>query len=126
MTFTDNRTSKGSTVVDGVVFARAGEAFSDLVDIDRIEVLRGPQGTLFGKNASAGVINITSQMPKNEFSGSIEANYFEGNEWRVKGALNVPLGKDLAARFTGFAGAITADQFDLAQHLALPGHRLGA
>ena len=49
-----------STVVDGVVYSRAGEAFSDLIDIDRIEVLRGPQGTLFGKNTSAGVINIVT------------------------------------------------------------------
>jgi len=56
-----------STVVDGVVYARSGEAFSDLVDIAQLEVLRGPQGTLFGKNASAGVINITSQMPKTSF-----------------------------------------------------------
>ena len=46
-----------STVIDGVVTARPGQATLDLVDIDRVEVLRGPQGTLFRKNASAGVIN---------------------------------------------------------------------
>ncbi|WDF75174.1 TonB-dependent receptor [Novosphingobium sp. KACC 22771] len=111
-----------STVVDGVVYARSGEAFSDLVDIAQMEVLRGPQGTLFGKNASAGVINITSQMPKNEFSGSIEANYFEGNEWRVKGALNVPLGKDLAARFTGFASAYDGNIRNLATQSMVNGY----
>lgn len=111
-----------STVVDGVVYARSGEAFSDLVDIAQMEVLRGPQGTLFGKNASAGVINITSQMPKNEFSGSIEANYFEGNEWRVKGALNVPLGKDLAARFTGFASGYDGNIRNLATQSMVNGY----
>jgi iron complex outermembrane recepter protein len=52
-----------STVLDGVVFSRSAEAFTDLVDIDRIEVLRGPQSTLFGRNASAGVINIVSRRP---------------------------------------------------------------
>ena len=93
-----------STVVDGVVYSRSGEAFSDMVDVAQIEVLRGPQGTLFGKNASAGVINITTQMPKFEFGGSVEASYFDRNEFRLKGSVNVPLGPDFAARFTGFYG----------------------
>ncbi|MFP5395743.1 MAG: TonB-dependent receptor [Alphaproteobacteria bacterium] len=94
-----------STVVDGVVYARSGEAFSDLVDVAQIEVLRGPQGTLFGKNASAGVINITTQMPKFEYGGSVEASYFDRNEVRLKGAVNVPLGQDTAARLTAFYGS---------------------
>ena len=93
-----------STVVDGVVYARSGEAFSDLVDIAQMEVLRGPQGTLFGKNASAGVINITTQMPKHELGGSFEASYFDRNEYRAKAVVNLPLAPDLAARFTGFYG----------------------
>ena len=94
-----------STVVDGVVYARSGEAFSDLVDVAQIEVLRGPQGTLFGKNASAGVINITSQMPKNELGGTVEASYFDRNEVRVKGSINLPMGESLAGRFSAFYGS---------------------
>ncbi len=93
-----------STVVDGVVYARSGEAFSDMVDVSQIEVLRGPQGTLFGKNSSAGVVNITTQMPKHEFGGTLEASYFDRSEFRLKGAVNLPLGQDLAARLTGFYG----------------------
>ena len=93
-----------STVVDGVVYARSGEAFSDLVDIQQLEVLRGPQGTLFGKNASAGVINITSTMPKHKLGGSVEASYFDRNEFRGKASVNLPIGDDLAARLTGFYG----------------------
>ena len=93
-----------STVVDGVVYARSGEAFNDLVDIAQIEVLRGPQGTLFGKNASAGVINITSIMPKHQLGASFEASYFDRNEYRAKASVNLPMGQDLAARFTGFYG----------------------
>ena len=93
-----------STVVDGVVYARSGEAFSDLVDAAQIEVLRGPQGTLFGKNASAGVINITTQMPKNELGGTVEASYFDRNEVRVKGSINLPMGESLAGRFSAFYG----------------------
>ncbi|KQM74520.1 TonB-dependent receptor [Sphingomonas sp. Leaf20] len=94
-----------STVVDGVVFARSGEAFGDLVDIDRLEVLRGPQGTLFGKNASAGVVNIVSVQPTRELGGYVEGGYFtNGNEPRVRGALNIPVSEDLLTRFTGFYG----------------------
>ncbi|GAA4008470.1 TonB-dependent receptor [Sphingomonas humi] len=93
-----------STVVDGVVYARSGEAFTDLVDTDQMEVLRGPQGTLFGKNASAGVINITTKRPTATAGGSVEAGYFEGNEFRLRGTVNVPLGDQLLSRVTAFYG----------------------
>ncbi|WP_375391992.1 TonB-dependent receptor [uncultured Sphingomonas sp.] len=91
-----------STVVDGVVYSRPGEAFSDLIDIDRLEVLRGPQGTLFGKNASAGVINIVSRQPTHELGGYVEAGYFSRAEYRARAVLNVPLSDTIRTRFTGF------------------------
>ena len=91
-----------SAVVDGVVYSRAGEAFSDLVDIERIEVLRGPQGTLFGKNASAGVVNIVTKQPGREFEGTAEAAYFDRQEYRARGAINLPIGDKAAVRVTGF------------------------
>lgn len=95
-----------STVVDGVVYSRAGEAFSDLIDIERMEVLRGPQGTLFGKNTSAGVVNIVTKRPGDELGGYVEAGFFggNGNEYRVRGALDLPLGEHTAARISGFYG----------------------
>jgi iron complex outermembrane recepter protein len=92
-----------STVVDGVVYARSGEAFTDLVDIDQMEVLRGPQGTLFGKNASAGLINITTRRPTATAGGSFEAGYFEGGERRVRGIANLPLSDEIRTRITAFA-----------------------
>ncbi len=73
-----------STVVDGVVLGRSGQAFTDLYDLERVEVLRGPQGTLFGKNASAGVLNIITRHPTEEFEASVEASIFEDNEYRLK------------------------------------------
>jgi iron complex outermembrane recepter protein len=91
-------------VVDGVVYSRSGEAFSDLVDIDRIEVLRGPQGTLFGKNTSAGVVNIVSRRPGDEFGGFVEGGFFfdNGNEYRARAAVDVPLSDNVKSRVTGF------------------------
>nr|WP_295663321.1 TonB-dependent receptor [Polymorphobacter sp.] len=91
-----------STVLDGVVLSRAGEAFSDLVDVERIEVLRGPQGTLFGKNASAGVINIVSVKPGDVLGGYVEASYFSEAEYRARAAIDVPLSKTVRARVNGF------------------------
>ena len=93
-----------STVLDGVVLGRMGEAFGDLNDIERIEVLRGPQGTLFGKNASAGVVHIISRMPEKEFGANAQLEYYEGNEYKVRGVLNTPITENLRTRVTAFYG----------------------
>lgn len=82
-----------STVVDGVVLVRPGQATFDLLDVEHIEVLRGPQGTLFGKNASAGVVNVVTRQPTDEFQGSADFSYFEGNEVRAHASLSGPLEK---------------------------------
>ncbi|MBU2586715.1 MAG: TonB-dependent receptor [Alphaproteobacteria bacterium] len=93
-----------STVVDGVVLSRSGQAFMDLVDLERIEVLRGPQGTLFGKNASAGLVNMVSKGGTDTLEAEARAEWFEGNEYRLRAAISGPLGENLSGRITGFYG----------------------
>jgi iron complex outermembrane receptor protein len=94
-----------STVVDGVVLSRSGQAFADLVEIERLEVLRGPQGTLFGKNASAGLINIVSKGGEDTFGGSASLEYAEGKEVRVRGTVAGPIAENLSYRVNGFFGS---------------------
>jgi iron complex outermembrane receptor protein len=94
-----------STVVDGVVLSRSGQAFADLYDIERIEVLRGPQGTLFGKNASAGVVSIVTKGGTDELEGEINLGLWEESEYRAKGSISGPLSDTLSARLTGFYGS---------------------
>ena len=77
-----------STVIDGVVYARPGQATLDLLDIEHIEILRGPQGTLFGKNASSGVLNVIGRKSSQETSGFVDASYYEGNEKRVRAGVS--------------------------------------
>lgn len=91
-----------STVIDGVVFARTGQQTSDFLDVSRIEVLRGPQGSLFGKNASAGVISITTRDPGTIFEGFADATYYEGNEYRTRAGVSGPLSPKLLGSLTGF------------------------
>jgi iron complex outermembrane receptor protein len=94
-----------STVVDGVVLSRSGQAFADLLDLERIEVLRGPQGTLFGKNASAGLINIVSKGGTKSFQAEALAEAFEGDEYRLRASVSGPISESLSARLTGFYGS---------------------
>ena len=94
-----------AVVLDGVVLARAGEAFGDLSDIQRIEVLRGPQGTLFGKNSSAGVVNIVSRSPGSVYGGDIQLTANEGNEFKVRASVDVPLSEQVRSRLTFFGGS---------------------
>ena len=94
-----------STVVDGVVLSRSGQAFMDLVDLERLEVLRGPQGTLFGRNASAGLVNIVSKGGTDTFEAEASVDAFEDEEYRLRAAISGPLGENLSARLTGFYGS---------------------
>lgn len=89
-----------STVVDGVVLNQPGQAFSSLYDIERIEVLRGPQGTLFGKNASSGVLNIVTKGASDEFEGYVSASAFEDEEYKLKASVAGPLAPGVSGRFT--------------------------
>lgn len=96
--------SSVSTVVDGVVLVRPGQATFDLIDLERLEVLRGPQGTLFGKNASAGVVNIVTKAPTETQTGVIDVGYYEGNEYRARALLSGPLSEKIGYSISGLYG----------------------
>ena len=91
-------------VLDGVVLSSAGEAFGDVYDVERVEVLRGPQGTLFGKNASAGVVNVVSKRPGQELGGYVDLAWYEDDELRLKAAVDVPISDKLRTRTTATWG----------------------
>ena len=93
-----------STIIDGVVYGRSGMATQEFADIERIEVLRGPQGTLFGKNASAGALNIVTKAPSNELGGDVSVSYFERHEYRASANLTGPLAEGISARIGGYYG----------------------
>lgn len=89
-------------VIDGVARARTGVALSELGDLERIEVLRGPQGTLFGRNTSAGLINVVTKTPDTSaFGVRAEATYGNYNDIRVAGSINIPLSDTAALRVEG-------------------------
>lgn len=83
--------------VDGVYRSRSASMISDLPDVQRIEVLRGPQSTLFGKNASAGVISLVTKEPQYKLGGNVEASYGNFNAFVAKGYITGPLGDNIAA-----------------------------
>lgn len=96
--------------VDDVYYSRAASSTFDFLDVDRIEVLRGPQGTLYGKNTTAGAINITSRQPTFDFEGRAEVTIGNLAFKQAKAAVSGPLSDRLAARFaisaTGRKGTI--------------------
>lgn len=93
--------SSVAVFIDGVYRSRSGIGLNELGEIDRVEVLRGPQGTLFGRNASAGLISVYSKKPEFEFGGFGEATYGNYDNIRVAGGLTGPISETLAARFDG-------------------------
>lgn len=93
--------SSVAVFVDGVYRSRSGNALSELGPIDRIEILRGPQGTLGGRNSSAGLINIYTAPPEFEFSGYGAFTYGNYDAIKVEGGVNIPLSNTVAARVDG-------------------------
>lgn len=84
--------------IDGIYIARATATGALFYDIDRVEVLRGPQGTLYGRNATAGAINVISKRPTQKLEGSASVEFGNYNALTTSGVLNVPLDETLAIR----------------------------
>ncbi|MDC8831870.1 TonB-dependent receptor [Alteromonas gilva] len=91
-----------SVVVDEVPLIRTAQAFGNLVDIQRIEVLRGPQGTLFGKNASAGVVSITTKNPAYEFEGDVQVGITDDDEKKAQISLSDAINDDAGYRINAY------------------------
>lgn len=104
-----------STMLDGVVMGRSGQSFMQLLDIERIEVLRGPQGTLFGKNSTGGVVHIITRNPSDEFEAQLLAGASTQQEYRaglsVSGPITDTFGFRLSAIGNDRAG-YTKNYFD--------------
>ena len=86
--------------VDGVYLGRSVGAVLDIVDVDRVEVLRGPQGTLFGRNTIGGAISLSSKKPDEEFGGKVDVKYGADDRFNVRGTVNIPFGDKFFARLS--------------------------
>lgn len=91
-----------ATFVDGIYRPRARSIYTALFDLERLEVLKGPQTTFFGANAIAGALNITTRKPKDEF-GANALGYFspDDNEFKFEAGVDVPMGENFAFRLAG-------------------------
>ncbi|HBL93248.1 MAG TPA: TonB-dependent receptor, partial [Hyphomonas sp.] len=92
-------TSTVGTYVDEVAYPYPFMNSGPMFDIERIEVLKGPQGTLFGRNTTAGLINVVTNKPVDEFQASVSADIGNYDTWNLEGMVNVPLAENVQARF---------------------------
>ncbi|MDR5170947.1 TonB-dependent receptor [Methylobacillus flagellatus] len=101
---TANEGLEGSVGIylDNVYLGRPGQAVFDLLDIEQIDLLRGPQGTLFGKNTTAGVLNITSRQPVFKEERTIEVSGGERGYRQLKAMINQPLSDNVAVRISAY------------------------
>ncbi len=86
-----------STYIDGIYIGRAAGAMLDISDVSSVQVLRGPQGTLFGRNATGGAISVSLNKPTNNWEGRVSANIGNYGRHDVSGLINVPIISDVLA-----------------------------
>ena len=89
-------------IIDDVSQVQPGQALANLVDVERVEVLRGPQSTLFGKNASAGLISVVTPAPATEFTGFGELTATDDDEQRLAGVVTGPINERAGYRLSGY------------------------
>lgn len=88
-------------VVDGVFIGSVGGAMVKALDLQSVEILRGPQGTLFGRNSIGGVVNITRNRPNDELGGQLRASYGNYDDWQIDGYVDLPVNDTLAFKLAG-------------------------
>lgn len=101
--------SRVGVYLDGIYLGQSPAANQGLVDLERVEVLRGPQGTLFGKNTVAGAINLISKKPGDEFEASLGANIGNFSNREVQASVNLPVSEDTAVKL--YANKTTRDGY---------------
>lgn len=118
-----NETSMGTEpgvglYVDDVYLARSVGSVLDLVDIDSVQILRGPQGTLFGRNSVGGAILIRSERPTQGFEGSLQLKTGTGDRFDLKSSLNIPISETVRSRWSflrsyqkGYVRSLDGDDF---------------
>jgi iron complex outermembrane receptor protein len=89
--------------VDGIYVPRAGAIVGALMDMQSVEVLRGPQGTLFGRNASVGALSLHTATPVNHFEAQLTGEIANGDRYRTEGFINVPVSENVAVRLAGMS-----------------------
>ena len=100
---------KVGVYLDGAYIARNAGAVFDVVDLERVEVLRGPQGTLFGRNPTGGAILFRSNTPHDQFASSIRATLGNNDLTEFQGFLNVPVNDTLMLRLAGISNDYDGD-----------------
>lgn len=93
--------SSVSVYVDGVYMARTGGALQEVFDVERVEVVKGPQGTLFGRNSVGGSINIVNRLPQDHFEARGDLSLGNNGLGKARAAINVPLASNLFIRASG-------------------------
>lgn len=101
-TFSDNSSIVGA-YVDGVYKARASQQSRAFFDVERLEFLKGPQGTLYGRNTFAGALNLYTNKPVlGEYEAGLTVGYERFDTFKGEGFINIPLGDDIAVRYAGY------------------------